>query len=116
MGYTQSLPNIFSLFTMYPMQKLLKVYDLFLWNHHFFLFGQQQEFIRIVIIFRLLLTKSKKNLGLIFKNHFSTVSTYHPSCHKFFFKFVSSCIFNLSSEFLKLIYNTSFARQLNLRT
>ena len=60
MGCTQSLPNIFSLFTMYPMQKLLKVYDLFLWNHHFFLFGQQQEFIRIVIIFRLLLTKSKK--------------------------------------------------------
>ena len=32
---------------------------------------------RIVIIFCLLLTKSKKNIGLIFKNHFSTVSTYH---------------------------------------
>ena len=69
-GLHSSLPNIFSFFTMYSMQKLLKVYELFLWNHHFFL-------ARIVIIFCLLLTKSKKNIGLIFKNHFSTVSTYH---------------------------------------
>ena len=35
-------------------------------------------------------------------DHFSAVSTYHPV--------VSSCVFNLSSEYLKLIYITSFAR------
>ena len=60
---------------MYPMQKLLKVYELFLWNHHFFWFGQQQEFIRIVLL-------------------------------KWFLKFfnvVHSCVFDLSSEYLKLI-------------
>ena len=29
----------------YPMQNFLKVYELFLWNHHFFLIWPQQEFL-----------------------------------------------------------------------
>ena len=87
MGCPQSLPSIFSLFKMFPEfnAKTSKgVWAVFVKPRFFFWFSQQQEFIWIVIIFRLLLTKSKKNLGLICKNYFGTVSTYHPSCHKSF--------------------------------
>ena len=52
---------------MYPMQKFLKVYELFLWNHHSFLIWPAAGIYlncrcRIVIIFCLLLTKSKNKI------------------------------------------------------
>ena len=103
-GLHYSLPNIFSFIYNVSNAKTSKGVWAFLWNHNFFLFGQNCYHILSAA------HQIKKNLGLIFKNHFSTVLTYHPSSHKTFFKVVSYCVFNLSSEHLKLIFITSFAR------
>ena len=70
-GLHYSLPNIFSFIYNVSNAKTSKGVWAFLWNHNFFLFGQNCYHILSAA------HQIKQNLGLIFKNHFSTVSTYH---------------------------------------